>query len=177
MVKTYSLLCIVVLFFAGCDAGFPSITAPSDYSPVLLDVPLVYAENGKLFPGGWCLECALVMLAAYHKQVEPDAQQVYDARNILRDMYIEEYIREYWGLTADYDKWGIPQIHRHVLTTGPVVAYVDGWEDMYHAVVVVGIDRHNVYYLCPMTGYQAVSHEAWDHLQSVGHYWIWMIRN
>lgn len=155
----------MVFFLIGCDAGFPSITAPSDYSPVLLNVPLVYAENGKLFPGGWCLECALVMMSAYHKQVLPDAQQVYDARNMLRDMYIEEYIMEYWGLIADYDKWGIPQIHRHLLTTGP------------HVVVVIGVDDTNVHFLCPMTGYQAASHEAWDRLQSVGQYWIWMIRN
>jgi hypothetical protein len=166
-------LCIAIGFlFSGCT----DVTSLDVPEPILLDVPLVYTQEGALFPGGWCLECSVVMVGAYYKHVSPTYTQVAETREQLKSKNIAIYFHNFWGLSARYRTWGISQINTWLQTEGPLIAYIDGWEDILHMVVIVGIDELYLYYLCPQLGHQAVSHERWNELHRVGEYGVWIIK-
>lgn len=167
-------LCIALGFlFSGCTDITSSVDVPE---AILLDVPLVYTQEGTLFPGGWCGEVALTMLGAYYKHVSPTHTQVYETREQLKGKNVAIYYQDYWGLSAQYHTWGIPQINTWLQVEGPLVAYIDGWEDFLHMVVIIGIDEQNIHYLCPQFGYQFVSHKRWNELHQVGDFGVWIIK-
>ena len=175
--KTLIILLLSSMIFLGCEAKHPLEPLPDQIDSILIPVEFAYDADNTPFPGGWCEEVCLVMLANWYHQSHPSPDEVRTAQAFLSSSDTRLYFLHLWQMQVEFVRWRLPLIYKELQRGKPMLAIIDGWENMLHAIVIMGMDSEYVYYHDPTLGpYKKMTHEQFRQLHKVGHYGIWRIQ-